>query len=81
MQQSLWVNEAIKKELAHKRTTLQAVSLEVYMAGKRKRTICLIYLPPTDLVTEILLRDFNLHNPLRENEKNEHQRENARENP
>ena len=47
MQQSLYVKEAketavaIKKEIAHKRlnirTTLPAVALNVYMAGKRKK--------------------------------------------
>ena len=49
------------------------------MAEKRKRTICLIYLPPTDQVTNedmrdlleqlpapiILLGDFNAHNQWR----------------
>ena len=73
---------AIKKKIAHKRlnirTTLQTIALELYMAGKRKRTMCSIYLPPTDLVTEkdmkdlleqlpapmILLGDFSAHNSL-----------------
>ena len=55
----------------------------VYMAGKRKITICSIYLPPRDQVTEedmkdlleqlpapmILLGDFNAHNPLWGSEK------------
>ena len=38
---------AIKKEIAHKalniKTTLQVVALEVYLVGKRKRTIYLKY--------------------------------------
>ena len=70
---------AIIKEIAHKRlnikTTLQAIVLVVFMAGKRRRTI---YLPVAELVTEenkrdlleqlsahmILLEDCNAHNPL-----------------
>ena len=56
---------AIKKEIAHKRpnirTTLQAVVLEVYMAGKIKRTICSIYLPSTDQVTDKDMRDLLEH--------------------
>ena len=54
------------------------VDLEVYLIGKGKRTICSIYLPPTDQVTEEdmrelleqlpapmdLLRDFNAHNTI-----------------
>ena len=53
------------------------------MVGKGKRTICSIYLPPTDQVIDedmrdllkelpapmILLGDFNAHNPLWRNEK------------
>ena len=63
--------------------TLQVVDLEVYMTGKRKRMICSIYLPPTDLVMEeglrdlleqlpvpmILLRDFKAHDLLWGSEK------------
>ena len=78
---------AIKKEITHKRlnirTTIQVVALEVYLIGKGKRTVCSIYLPPTDQVIEedmidllkqlpaprILLGDFNAHNPLWESEK------------
>ena len=75
-------NHSSYKKIAHKRlnirTIFQAVALEFYMAEKRKRTICSIYLPLTDLVTEkdmrdllkqlpapmILLGDFNAHNSL-----------------
>ena len=78
---------AIKKEIAHKRlnirTTLQVVTLEVQLVGENKITICSIYLPPTDQVTEedmtdlleqfptpmILLGDFNTYNPLWRNKK------------
>ena len=53
---------AIKKEIAHTRliikTALQEVALEVYMTGKGKRTICSIYLPPTDLVTDEDMKDL-----------------------
>ena len=77
----------IKKEITNKRlnikTTLQLVALELYLVGKRKRTICSIYLPPTDQMTEedkkgqleqltapmIQLGDFNAHNPLWGSEK------------
>ena len=59
-------------------TILQVVAQEVYLVGKRKKTICSIYLPPTDQVTKedmrdllkelpgpvLLLGDFNAHNPL-----------------
>ena len=59
------------------------VALEVYLVEKGKRTICFIYLPPTDQVIEedkrylleqlsapmILLEDFNAHNPLWGSEK------------
>ena len=78
---------AIKKEITHKRLnkrkTIQVVALEVYLIGKRMRTVYSIYLPPTDQVTEenmrdvleqlptpmILLGDFNAHNPLWGSEK------------
>ena len=60
------------------RSTLQVIALSVYLVGREKRTICSIYLPSTDQVTEedirdlleqlpapmILLGDFNAHNPL-----------------
>ena len=53
---------AIRKEIAHKRlnirTTLQVVVLEVYLVEKRKRTICLIYLSPTEQMTEEDMKDF-----------------------
>ena len=73
---------AVRKNITHNRlnlrTTLQVVALEVYLVGRGKRTLCSIYLPPTDQVTEeelrdllehlpapmILLGDFNAHNPL-----------------
>ena len=73
---------AIKKDITHKtlniRPTIQVVALEVYLIGKGKRTVCSIYLPLTDQVTEedmrnlleqhsapmILLEDSNAHNPL-----------------
>ena len=52
---------AIRKEIAQKkinlRTTLQAVSLEVYISGKGRRTICSIYPSSVDLVTEEDIRD------------------------
>ena len=88
------VGEAIKKEITHKRlnvrTTIQVVALEVYLIGKEKKTVCSIYLPPTDQVTEehkrdlleqlpapmILLGDFNTHNPLWGKLENEHKSEN-----
>ena len=41
------INEMTRKKL-NIRTTLQVVALEVYMTGKRKRRICLIYLSPID---------------------------------
>ena len=55
-----------------------SVAQEVYLIGRWKRTICSIYIPPTDQVTEedmrdflkqlpapmILLGDFNKHNTL-----------------
>ena len=70
-----------KKEITHKRlvirTTIQVVALEVYLIGKGMRTVCSIYLPLTDQVTEenmrdfleqlqahILLGEFNTPNPL-----------------
>ena len=74
---------AIKKGITHKRlnikTTIQVVALKFYLIEKGKRTVCSIYLPSTDQVTEedmrdlleqlpvpmILLGDFNSHNPLR----------------
>ena len=54
------------------------VALEIYLVGRRKRTICSIYLHPTDQVIVedlrdlleqlpapmILLGDFNAYNPL-----------------
>ena len=73
---------AVRKDINHNRlnlrTTLQVVALEVYLVGRGKRTLCSIYLPPTDQITEeelrdlleqppalmILLGDFNAHNPL-----------------
>ena len=40
---------AIKKKITHKRlnikTTIQVVALEVYLIGKRKRTVCYISTP------------------------------------
>ena len=77
---------AIKKDIKQKklniRTTIQVVALEIYLIGKWKITVCSIYLPTTDQVTEadmrdlleqlitpmILLGDFNAHNPLWESE-------------
>ena len=70
------------------------IALEVYLFGNRKRIICLIYLTPTDQVTEedmrdlpeqhpvpiILLGDFNAFNSLWGREKNEYKKENDREN-
>ena len=70
------------------------VELEVHIVWKRKITICSIYLPPTDQISEksmknfleqritliILMKNFYAHNPLYKNEKkNKHERENARE--
>ena len=72
----------IRKEIVHEKkhdTTLRVV----YLVRKRKRTICSIYLPQTNQVTQgdvrdlleqlpiptILLGDFNAHNPLWGSEK------------
>ena len=78
---------AVRKDIHHNkinlRTTLQVVALEICLVGRGKRTLCSIYLPPTDQVTEqelidlleqlpaplILLGDFNAHNPLWGSEK------------
>ena len=78
---------AVRKDIHHNRlnlrTTLQVVALEICLVGRGKRTLCSIYLPPTEQVTEqelidlleqlpaplILLGDFNAHNPLWGSEK------------
>ena len=73
----------LRDNVQYIRTIIQVVALENYLVGKGKRTVCSIYLPPTDQVTEedtrdlleqlptpmILLDDFNAHNPLYGSEK------------
>ena len=67
----------------HKNGPSGSGSGSLHMSGKGKRTICTMYLPPTDLVMEedikdllkqlpasmILLGDFNAYNPLCGSEK------------
>ena len=53
---------AIKKEITHKvlniRTTIQVVSLEVYLVGKGKRAVCFIHFPLTNQVTKENMKDL-----------------------